>query len=58
MDMKSVIHFELSKVVSDKPLLSFTCEGYFSRYFSCIHKYNRVSYVAFIPAIAFDLGRE
>lgn len=56
--MKSAIHFELSKVVSDKPLLSFTCEGDFSRYFSYIRKYNRVSYVAFIAAIAFDLGRE
>jgi hypothetical protein len=57
MDMKSAIHFELSNMVRVKPLLNFTCEGN-SRSFSCIRKYNRVSHVAFIAAIAFDLGRE
>jgi hypothetical protein len=58
MDMKSAIHFELSKVARVKPLLNFTCEGNFSRSFSCIRKYNRVNHVAFIAAIAFDLGQE
>lgn len=56
--MKSAIDFGLSKVVRDAPLLNFTCEGDFSRYFSCIRKYNRGSYVAYIAALAFDLGRE
>lgn len=56
--MKSAIHFELSKVARVKPLLNFTCEGNFSRSFSCIRKYNRVNHVAFIAAIAFDLGQE
>jgi hypothetical protein len=58
IDMKSAICFELSKVVRIKPLLNFTCERDFSRSFSCIRKYNRVSRVALIAAIAFDLGRE
>lgn len=52
--MESAIRFELSKVVRIKPLLNFTCESDFS----CIRKYNRVSRVALIAAIAFDLGRE
>jgi hypothetical protein len=54
IDMKSAIRFELSKVVRIKPLLNFTCESDFS----CIRKYNRVSRVALIATIAFDLGRE
>jgi hypothetical protein len=58
MDMKSAIHFELSKVVRVKSLPNFTCEGGFSHSFSCARKYNQVSYVAFIAAIALDLGRE
>lgn len=56
--MKSAIHFELTKVVRFKSLQNFTREGGFSSSFSFARKYNQVNYVAFIAAIALDLGRE